>query len=130
MDFGQSSESVFEFSLDHLHYSSSSSSSFLLSLKFQVKCVGTACFVFNFNLNVAKVGCWFIISVYHSVYFSIYMYLRRRVCCCCLESLSSLICLYMTSIRAGVRSRMLSTMPLTMSRLLMLIIRARCTGCT
>ena len=41
----------------------------------------------------------------------------------------SLIFLNMTSIRTRVRSRMLTNMPLMMSRLLMLMIRARCTGC-
>ena len=51
------------------------------------------------------------------------MYHRLRVRCCCLESLSSLIFLDMTAIRTRVTSRMLSTMPLTMSRLLK--IRAR-----
>ena len=41
----------------------------------------------------------------------------------------SLIFLNMTSVRTRVRSRMLSTMPFMMSRLLMFIIRDKCTGC-
>ena len=64
---------------------------------------------------MATVGCWFIIRVYRCVYFSIYMYLRLKS-----PLLLSQISLFtffsdMAFFRTRVRSRMLSTMPLTMA---------------